>query len=492
MPRASTRRKSTARRAAQTGAAGPSQGAAARAYQEASTARDYARARAIIEDAVARWPAWSAARVIQAQLLYEHYGQIQAPRAILEAELDRAPNDPNILPLLASICSGAGLMADATRFAERSIAAFPAVADAYQTIQRADPARGPELRAAIERVMATLSITPRQRLVFHATLGRIADREGDRARAIAEYGRANALRPGDYRPDAITRYFDEIRAAYDAETLARLRRCGASDARPSFIVGLPRSGSTLLERILSRHARIDTAGERSEMTTLSETLRLGRRAPPPGAPGGARFMTELTKHEARAIGARYAALVRPALENPAAARWLDKMPGNFILLGFIKTVLPQARLIHARRNAVDVALSCFSESFKTGHTYAQSWPSLAHYIVEQRRLMAHWRAQLGEELLEVAYEDVVDDHERAARRGLDHLGLDWDPNCLTPEESDRPVVTASIAQVRQPVYKSSAGRWRRYRSELTPLFDAWRAMGEDIYREMMAEAEETA
>ncbi len=465
-------------------AAGPE--AAARAFEQASKARDYARARAIIEDAVRRHPGWTAAKIVHAQLLYEHFGEVERPRAILEPLAETEKEDPNVLALLSTICAGAGQGADAIAFAERSIARFPEAADAYQIIQRIAPARGPELRKAIEAVMASRRITDRQRLVFHATLGRIADKEGDNARAFAEYRRANALQPGRYDPAAIKRYFEEMAQSFDAETLERLEGFGAADNRPVFIIGLPRSGSTLLERILGQHAKVDTAGERAELAVLSEELRGRYAAPPQGRPGSAAFFTEITRHEARAVGARYAALIRPALKNPNALRWLDKMPGNFILIGLIRTVLPQARIIHARRSPLDVALSCFTQSFQNGHPYAQSLPLLAHYLVMQRRLMAHWRGVLGEDLLEIDYEDVVEDLEREARRGLGHLGLDWDAACLSPQESDRPVVTASISQVRQPIYKGSIGRWRRYEAELAPLFETWRAMGDDVYRDILA------
>ncbi|MCI4664874.1 MAG: sulfotransferase [Neomegalonema sp.] len=460
------------------------------AFERACQQRNYDAARQIIERLIARDPGWVDARVTYAQLLYEHYGEVDRPRAMLEALSQEHPDQPRILSLLATLCAGVNDQAAAAAYAERCIARFPETPDAYQVLQRARPELGPQLATRIAHVLANRTVTDRQRLVFHTVLGRIAEKEGDLARAFEQFGRANRLHLGRYDPSEIAHYFHEIASTCDAAFFTARRKFGAPDARPVFIIGLPRSGSTLLERILSRHPRIDAAGERSEAAMICEELRRKYAAPQPGQTRAAGFWAEIAKHDAKSAGARYVSLVKPAIQAAESLCWLDKMPGNFMLVGFLKAILPNARFIHARRNPLDVAVSCYLQSFQSGHPYAQTLPRLAHYIAWHRRLMAHWRRVLGEDLLEVDYEDVVEDLEGQARRSLAHLGQEWHSDCLSPQQSNRPVLTASIAQVRQPIYRGSVARWRRYEPQLAPLFEAWRAMGDDVYQDVMSAVRE--
>lgn len=492
MPRPSSRARRAPRKSAGAGLGGLDEASAIRAFEDAAQRRDYPTARKLLEAQLARNPRWASAKIAYAQLLHESYGEVDRPIALLEESLPLAPNDSRVLNLLATMLFSANRREAALEAAERAMARFPEVPDSYQIMQRAKPELGASLRGRIETVLAERVVTDRQRLVFHTVLGRIAEHEGDAARFFAEFRRANALQKGVYDPREIVAYFREMTESFSPAYFERIRGYGASDARPVFVLGMPRSGSTLLERILSRHARIDTGGERSDLLVVSEALRAEYGAPAPGRPGAARFMSMLSRHEAKAAGARYAELIRPSIATANAARWLDKMPGNFILIGLIRTVLPNARIIHARRNPIDVALSCFTQSFRSGHAYARSLETLAHYIALHRRLMAHWRATLGDALIEIDYEDVVADLEGQARRGVAALGLDWDPACLAPQDSNRPVITASVAQVRQPIYRSSVARWRRYEAELAPLFETWRAMGDDVYQDVMSAARSRA
>lgn len=456
------------------------------AFQAAAGRHDYGEARALLSDAVKRDPEWTSGRITLARLLYEWFSRVDEPRAILEPMLETAPNEPQVLSMLSQIAAGTGDIDDAESYAERAIERFPDSPDPYYVLVSARPERGVQLAPKINEILSNRPISPHGRVAFLATLGRIAEFERDSARAFAAFKQANALLRRPHDPVAYTRYFEEMAHSFDRETIDRLARYGVSDRRPVFILGLPRSGSTLLERVLSRHAKVDTVGERNAMAVLVSELGARRKAPLPGEKGGSAYLTTVTKHEAKAIGARYSSLVRPALEDANAARHIDKMPGNFSLIGLIKAALPNAKIIHARRSPISTALSCFMQVFQTGHAFAQSLEHMAHYGVIHRRLMAHWREVLGDDLLEIDYEDLVEDPEKHARRGIEYLGLDWDPACLSPQESNRPVITASVAQVRRPIYRTSVARWRRYESQLKPLFDTWRAMGDDVYHDMMA------
>ena len=166
-----------------------------------------------------------------------------------------------------------------------------------------------------------------------------------------------------------------------------------------------------------------------------------------------------------------------ATQAPDAARVIDKLPVNFRHVGLIHAALPGARFIHLERNSLDTCLSIYFQGFSAAHPYATDFGDLAHYYHEYRRLMAHWRAVLPPQtLLEVRYEDLVDDPEGWSRRMLAHIGLPWDPRCLEFHRTDRPVLTASNWQVRQPISKGSVERWRRYEQFIGPLREA---LGED-------------
>lgn len=468
------------------GKGAPPKALSADSFMKAYESRAYAEARRIAEALLIRDPDWTEAKIAYAQLLYEQFGEVERPIALLEAILERDPALPRVLTLLASIHTSIGQKDQAVLLARRCVEASPETPEAYLTLWRADASQGEALAAEIERVLGERSTTDRQKLVFHSTLGQIFDRIGDVDRAFAEFTAANRMRPAAYSALHMERRYLNMARRFDAETIANLRRHGVGDTKPVFILGMPRSGSTLLERIVSRHPSVDTAGERTEMAKICEDLREIHGAPIAGNPGCCDYFGDLSKIEIRTAANRYLALLRPALKNPNALRWIDKMPGNFMLVGFIQALLPKARIIHAHRDPLDVALSCYTQSFFEGHEYAQNLQALAHYMAIQRRFMAHWRTVSETPILDVRYRDVVADLEGQARRALDHLGLDWNEDCLTPQQSDRAVLTASVDQVRKPIYDSSLGKWRRYERHLAPLFDTWRAMGSDVLDDMLS------
>ena len=256
-------------------------------------------------------------------------------------------------------------------------------------------------------------------------------------------------------------------------TAARLRdgpRAANRDAAPVFIVGMPRSGTTLLEQILAAHGAIHGAGERAAITQTMSRIGVGidteRSVRGLAALDGARldktadaYLSEL---HALAPGARYIT---------------DKMPGNARHLGYIATLLPGARVIHCQRDPRDVGLSIFQLRFFGYHPYAHDLADLGWYIGHHARLMAHWRTTLTLPLLEVALEDWVNDFSGTLRRVLTFLGLEDDPACHRYYELDRRVRTASSDQVRQPINARGLGRWRAYETELAPMIAELRAAG---------------
>jgi hypothetical protein len=231
-----------------------------------------------------------------------------------------------------------------------------------------------------------------------------------------------------------------------------------------FIAGMMRSGSTLVEQILSSHPQVFGGGELKHFGGAVKRIRTTH--------GGSAAFPELvlgmTGEDCRDLGTRYLAEIERFA--PSAAHVTDKMLENFMFAGLIHLALPNAPIIHTVRDPVDTCLSCFSKLFAEGQNYTYDLAELGRYYRHYQALMAHWRCVLPPgRILDVRYENVVADLEGQARRIIAHCGLNWDPRCLAFHQTDRPVLTASAAQVRQPIYSTAVGRWRVHREALRPL-----------------------
>ena len=225
---------------------------------------------------------------------------------------------------------------------------------------------------------------------------------------------------------------------------------------------MPRSGTTLIEQILASHPKVFGGGELRELANQTARIR------GPEDPSYPDLVPTIAADELCRLGANYIEAVRR--KAPQAARVTDKMPGNFAFAGLIHLALPNARMIHARRDLRDVAFSCFSLHFASGHEYTYDLAELGRHCYAYAQLMQHWRTVLPEgAILEVQYEELVADLEHQARRIVTHCGLEWDDACLSFYETQRSVRTASAAQVRRPIYQSSIGRWRPHKARLQPL-----------------------
>jgi tetratricopeptide (TPR) repeat protein len=299
-------------------------------------------------------------------------------------------------------------------------------------------------------------------------LAKALDDTGDHASAFESLVKANALRRSHV-------YYDETFARgllrrtaeiFDAPLLARLEGQGNESTAPIFVIGMPRSGSTLIEQILGSHPHVHPGGE---LMVLNQIL--GSSA---GADGAAvdypDYGPALDGAAVRRFAEAYLARL-PAL-SPGQTRVTDKFLHNFMYLGMIRLMFPKARIIHTLRDPADTCLSCFTKHFIDGLNFTYDLGELGRYYRYYAELMDHWRSVLPSGAMhEVAYEDVVDDLEGQARRLLDYCGLPWDERCLSFHETRRPVVTSSVYQVRRPLYRDSLHRWRRYEAYLGPLLD---------------------
>lgn len=360
-----------------------------------------------------------------------------------------------------------GRLDEARAAFERAVALMPAKPVFHYNLAESKRFRegDPQIKELEALARDKTSFAPGERIYLHFALAKAYDDLKRYRPAFAHLKQGNALKRASLVYDE-TQAFDMlagIAAMFTPETMAARAGSGNSSEVPIFIVGMPRSGTTLVEQMLASHPSVFGAGE---LNALTESI----------APGGstapfALDVAKLSGDAIRRIGDRYLEKILPLAPN--ALRIVDKMPGNFFHAGLIHLALPKARIIHMRRDPTDTCFSCFSKLFTKGHVYIYELGELGRYYRAYATLMAHWRAVLpASAMLEVEYETLVSDFEREARRIVAFCGLEWDARCLDFHKTERNVRTMSAFQVRRPVYVSSVGRWRPYAEWLGPLIDA--------------------
>jgi len=320
--------------------------------------------------------------------------------------------------------------------------------------------------AEIESQLKDDTIAEQDKIALHYAAGKVCDDLKLFSRAFEHFDLANrtACKTYDYKP--VETYRQRKKTVFSKRFFADRSDWGFASDIPVFIVGMPRSGTTLTEQILATHPDVFGGGEietLDRMATLSEEISPTREDFPVSA-------LKLTKFGAELVGRRYIDDLRNRADRPAK-RITNKMPHNFELLGLIALTLPNAKIIHCRRNPMDTCLSCWTKNFNDAHGYNRSLEDLGRYYRGYTDLMDHWRKVLPIPILDVDYETYTTDLESTARRIVEFAGLEWDPRCLNFYEFERPVRTASQWQVRQPIYQTSVERWRNYMPHLQPLID---------------------
>jgi len=394
-------------------------------------------------------------------------GQFAEARSELDRALALKPCFPEALVSRGRLAMEAGEQAAAIELFDAAIAAQPDCAAAYQNrglVTRAE--RGAPWVVRLEAAYARRAqLAPEAAVALNFAMAKVREELGDHQAAFAAYAEANrgrlALHPLDEAGE------ERLHAALAALADTLLAAGGAAAAAeepparvPVFVIGMPRSGTSLIEQILASHADIAGAGE---LPLMGELLaRLPAEVPAADAERAA------LRERLQALGAEYCGRLWQAHRGHRFV--VDKMPGNYRFAGLIALMLPQARIIHVRRDPLDTCLSCFATPFTEGHDYASDLGALGRQYLRYQRLMQHWTALLPPgRILEVRYEDVVADLAGQTRRMLSYLGAEWDESCLRFHRTARPVRTASMAQVRQPLYAGSIGRWQRFERQLAPL-----------------------
>jgi tetratricopeptide (TPR) repeat protein len=399
------------------------------------------------------------------------FGRLGAARALLtedrnvEAErvlrrtLVSDPTNAMAHDLLGNVLAESGGFEEAYDCFARAVTIAPLMAGSYYDLVRCRPVTSADadLVARMEAALSVPDLEVEPRMRVHLALGKAADDLGDFALAMQHFDAADALCPSSASFDS---------AAFDAEINRLIERCnpgliarapqlGSGDATPILIVGMPRSGTTLVEQIVSSHRDVRACGE---LNFWNERGAAWHQAGPAG--NEAPFLMQAAAHylgALRAIG-------------PKAARVTDKMPFNFLWAGLIHLAFPRATIVHCRRAAIDTALSIHQTLFHSGLAFPTGGAKLVAYFRSYQRLTGHWRRVLpADRFIEVEYEDLTREPEPVIRRIIAGCGLSWDDTCLHPERNPRSVKTPSKWQARQPIYRHSVERWRRYEPWLGPL-----------------------
>lgn len=394
----------------------------------------------------------------------------------LAARAAAMSNAPFIQMRCSTIMRRAGDIAAAQQMAERAVAEDPNCIDGYYALStlkkfKEDDADFRNMAALAERAGA---LPDAQRIKLEFALGNAMLDTGRAAEAFGHYATGNRLQRLVHKSitmDMVEKYVDSIIALFTPELVQRFAQAGAVDtARPVFIVGMPRSGSTLTEQILASHPQMAAMGE---VNFLQKSLPYYPNAEvpqlfPPGMPTVTQKLVDnLSPDMLDSIGKNYLQVTEPYAQ--AGAKLSDKMLFNFLYVGVIRLALPNAKIIHCTRDPMAVGLSIWQKLFHADVFWAYDQRDIGRYYRAYAKLMAHWNNLFPGQIFEANYETMIANQEGETRRLLEFCGLPWDDRCLSFHETDRPVHTASSSQVRQSLYTGSVARWKKYEEYLQPL-----------------------
>jgi tetratricopeptide (TPR) repeat protein len=414
-------------------------------------------------------PGERAYRITQASIATE-LGECEQALRDYRRLLEETPDHAELHLSMAHALKTLGRQQEAIEAYRRAAKLRPAYGDAYWSLANLKTYRFTDEELAS---MRAAEAAPRTALAdrFHLcfALGKGLEDRGEYAESFSYYARGNALKKSEcrYRPEFIERNTRLQIEVCTPELFAARRGWGSPSDAPIFIVGLPRAGSTLIEQILASHSRVEGTMELSDIPRLAQTLQ-GRES------GGERphyrypaVLAQLPAEDFERFGERY--LADTQLYRSGKPRFIDKMPNNFRHIGLIHLMLPNAKIIDARRGAMACCFSNFKQLFASGQQFTYSFEDIARYYRTYVELMAHWDRVLPGKVLRVQHEDLVGDFEPQVRRILDFCGLDFEPACLEFHKTSRRVHTASSEQVRRPINTEGLEQWRHFEPWLGPL-----------------------
>ncbi|TIL90823.1 MAG: tetratricopeptide repeat protein [Mesorhizobium sp.] len=421
----------------------------------------------IYRGTIGRNPFHVRARIGLAETLQEA-GRLDEALAVFREALAIRPKDADLLHGLGVGLMEKGSLAEAAEHFRQALAVDPGMARAWLMLTQVklQQERDAEL-AGMEAQHAKAPEGSLARMQLSFGLGKANDDLKDYGRAFDYFAEGNAIRRMgiDYDAGKTRAEFETMKAVFDKAFFDKHRPSGIADDTPIFVVGMPRSGTTLVEQIIASHRQVYGAGELGILKTA-----VGKQFPPGMKGGFPSGIADLPDKAFAEAGQAYLDLLHA--RYPGFRHVTDKMPGNFLLVGFIHLMLPKAKIIHCARDAAATCLSIYKVHFRgDSHRYGYDLGELADFHNLYTDIMAHWRTVLPDVVHDVRYEDFVADQEGQTRALIAYLGLPWDDAVLSFHETDRPVRTASAAQVRQPMYQGSVDLWKRYGDRLKPLLD---------------------
>ena len=385
-------------------------------------------------------------------------GDFEAAIALYETVIERAPNQPKVWLSYGHMLKTVGRQDEGVAAYRRAIALKPTLGEAWFSLSNLKTVKfEPSDIAAMQDALGDDSLGDEDRFHIDFALGKAMHDAGRSDDAFAHYAEANALRRKSqpYRREDTSRSVNRAIEAFSAGALATPGGCAALD--PIFIVGMPRAGSTLVEQILSSHSLVEGTSELTDMPALARKVA--------NYPGGAAI---LPAAERREIGEHY--LARAAVQRRTERPFfIDKLPNNWLFVPFIHLVLPNAKIIDARRHPLGCCFSNFRQHFARGQAFTYDLGDVGAYYADYVRLMDHVDAVLPGKVHRIFYERMVDNTEAEVRALVAYLGLEYEPACLAFHETERAVRTASSEQVRRPIYRDATDEWRRYEAHLGPL-----------------------
>jgi tetratricopeptide (TPR) repeat protein len=420
-----------------------------------------------IERLLAADPANPAYRNLKAVVLCR-IGDYVPAIAIYDELLTRYPLNPKVWMSFGHALKTAGQTERAIAAYRRSIDMEPALGEAWWSLANLKTFRfGKDDMRAMQQQLLRTDLADEHRLHLEFALGKAQEDAADYAASFGHYARGNAIRRAQlhYSADETSARVRHIRSQYTRDFFAQRAGAGSQARDPIFIVGLPRSGSTLLEQILSSHSRIEGTMELPEIISITRALRAqGDGAAMPYHEA----VAALDAAALRALGEQYLAHTRIHRKTDAPL-FIDKMPNNFMHIGLIQLMLPNARIIDARRHPLACCFSGFKQQFARGQSFSYSLDDIGRYYRDYVEVMAHFDWVLPGRIHRVIYERMVEDTEGEVRRLLDYCGLPFEDACLRFFENERPVRTASSEQVRKPIYREGVDHWRHFEPWLGPL-----------------------
>jgi tetratricopeptide (TPR) repeat protein len=392
---------------------------------------------------------------------------------VLDRALKKAPENPEALNFYGVALKSVGRLDEAREYILKALKLNDSMYGAYANLNDLvdfSEGVGEELFNRMEAIFESVKNPQADPfLALHFAYAKALDDRGQHEKALEHYIIGGRMKRAqlDYKEGETHGFFDSIMAAFPKEAFENRKFAGLDDDRPVFIVGMPRSGSTLVEQILSSHPDVYGAGEVKYLARALGQLRDRF----PSLPKYPEMMSKITPAQLDITAKNY----QQALAQGAggAKKITDKLLTNYFFLGLINLLFPNAKVIHTRRDPVDTCLSGFTKLFKDDMPHSYDLGELGRYYGKYRALMEHWEKVLPEGFMTtVVYEDVVADTEKEENRQIAFLGLPWNDKCVDFNKSDRPVKTASVAQVRKPIYKTSVQRWKKYGPGLQPLVDS--------------------